>query len=314
VAITFVNEAVDSAVDGGTPSVDLTDIAGLAQNDVVLGFCCTSGGTQTTPSGWTHISNRSIVSGSETLRWLLCYKVMGASPDSSVTFWDSGTSGDAGAAIAVAFRGVDTTTPFQSDYDEFNNYEHEEEAPTTVPPTPSITPDIDNCAIVVFGGANKEEADPGGISNYTTAGDAAGADNREAAVAAAYRILVGGAAVEQSPGAWSSWGSQTGVAIGITVALRDATAPRTVTATPTIAAFTNGATGTVIVAAASTPTFSNFTAMATADNAEAFVGNLATASPTIGAFTLDAFIASASLAKYDIRGRSSGRSIVCRPL
>jgi hypothetical protein len=301
VAITFVGSAVGSATNGGTVSINLSGI-GLAENDIVLAFAVATAGTAANPSGYT-----SIDVNSTNLRSALSRKKQTSTVDTSISFWDTGGSGDCGTAIAMAFRGVDTTTPL--DVAVVENFQEP-------PDPPSITPDSNNCAIVIFGASDTQDASVGTVTNYTHPTNhtiAASDSDGDNTVASAYRILSGGASSAENPGAWSSWASGS-AGRGFTIALRPATVTISATATQTIAAFVSAAHTDVIVAATSTPTFANFTAMATADNAEAFVGNLATASPTIGAFTLSAFIASASLAKYDIRGRSSGRSIVCRPL
>jgi hypothetical protein len=305
VAITFVGSAVASATDGGTVELNLAGL-GLEENDVVVAFGIATGGTAAPPTGYT--SAGAFNEGGGILLGSLSYKRQTSSTDTVVSFWDTGSNTNSGTAIALAFRGVDTTTALDVAAVGNNNN----------PPDPSsITPANNNCCIVIVGGTNSVDNNIGTVTNYThpTNHKISSEDDESTTIAGAYRILSGGASSAENPGTWSGWAAGDDIGVAYTVALRPLVdIVSSLTATPTIAAFTPTSLAKVVVAASSTPTFANFTAVATADNAEEFAGNLLTASPTIGAFTLSAFIASASLAKYDIRGRSSGRSIVCRPL
>jgi hypothetical protein len=207
VAITYVGEAEVAVIDGGVITLSLTGIAGLAQDDIVLAVCFGSGGTAITPSGgWTNIELNGTYSS--------CYKIMTSSPDTSITFHDPGASTASGTAIALALRGVDTTTPL-------DGVTPTVAATSGVPDPAAIVPASDDCAIVAMAGNFGLDASVGTISDYTTI-DITSDDNSDTASAIAYRILTGGAGVSQNPAAWSTWASSNYRVA--TVALRPAAA------------------------------------------------------------------------------------------
>lgn len=211
-AISLRGTATGTVIDGGTVSVTLSGISGLAEGDVVVLCGQSSGGNVAGISGWTPATTATSLGQ-------VFYKVMGASPDSSVTLWDSGTTSDAGAAVALAFSGVDTANVLDVS------------SPTPVSANnaaadpPAITPATDNACIVVFcnarTGSSAADTAIGNISGYTTSVTAYGNDTNDAFVAAFYNILTGGAGVSQNPAtpdAWSPPGSSA--CISHTLALR----------------------------------------------------------------------------------------------
>jgi hypothetical protein len=185
-AITFRGSANGTVIDGGTTSIDLTAIAGLAQNDVVVVHHRSSAGTGVDVSGWTRVFLNNMD------RDLVAYKVMGGSPDTSISFWDTGGTSDSGAAVAAAFTGVDTATPL--DVASTSNV-------GTDPP--SIVPTSDDCAIVVMCSATVNDATPGTITNFTVQASAPANDTNPITAVSAYRILTGGAGGTQNPGQFS---------------------------------------------------------------------------------------------------------------
>lgn len=103
--ITFVGSASYAA---GSASIDLSGI-GLLQNDVVV-VCVgmnTAAGSLVVPSGWTALATGTY-SG---LNYALYYKSMGSTPDATVTVKPVTTTG---AALAMAYRGVNQTTPIDA--------------------------------------------------------------------------------------------------------------------------------------------------------------------------------------------------------
>lgn len=88
---------------GSAISGTLTLPSGLQQGDVVIVGIGSDGSLANTPSGWTSINGTT--QGTEYARTI--YKVMGATPDTSVSI--SGIS-ISSAAIAIAVRGVNATT------------------------------------------------------------------------------------------------------------------------------------------------------------------------------------------------------------
>jgi len=133
-----------SAINGGDITLSLP--SGLAQDDVVyvglaLGVASTGG---TSSGGWTQVGS-NVDTGNANLRTQLFRKVMGASPDTSIVLTGSGLAADSSSAIAIAFRGVDTTTP------------EDGVTPTTAtgttggPDSPTITPNTTGAAAISWG-------------------------------------------------------------------------------------------------------------------------------------------------------------------
>lgn len=214
-AIAFRGSAAGTVIDGGTVSIDLTTIAGLAQNDVVCVFAVSSAGTLATPGVWVPIqSDTNVNAGTgQAGAW---YKVMGAVPDTSVSFWDTGGTGDSGTALAFAFSGVDTSTPMDATATEAEGNHLPGGAGC-----PAIVPASDNCAIVIFISGSVVDASPGTVTNYThpTPNVSTSNDTSDTTCAGAYRLLTGGAGVSEDPGAWSGFGG-AGASYGVTIALR----------------------------------------------------------------------------------------------
>lgn len=199
-AITFVGNATPVAVDnGGTCTIDLTTISGLAQDDVVICGFGSNGGSITTPSGgWNTVSTGSI----NTLLGVY-YKFMGASPDTSVVGWDVGGSTDAGTACALALRGVDQATPL-------DGVTPTQSQAAGVPNPSSIVPASDDCAVVVFTHAEVNDTTRGSITNYSNiTGTSISETGASSSMGTAVRILTGGAGATEDPASWSSWTSST---------------------------------------------------------------------------------------------------------
>jgi hypothetical protein len=90
---------VGSSSVGGASVVSLSLPSGLQQGDLVLLFIGASGNFPTLPTGWTNVNTYSI--GTEYARF--AYKVMGSTPDTTVSATASGSN----AAGCVALRGID---------------------------------------------------------------------------------------------------------------------------------------------------------------------------------------------------------------
>lgn len=174
-AISFVGSktyAVAGAASG-THSVSLTDLldtsgasATLLQNDIVIinyGTGSASDRAYAPPTGYTEdqelYSNGSTFDTNQCIWW----KVMGATPDTTVDLPASGATTDSLAATIFAFRGVDTSTPLDV-------------ASTTATGTgtinangPSITPSTAGAWIVVCGaGAAGIGADLANAANLSS--------------------------------------------------------------------------------------------------------------------------------------------------
>ena len=155
----------------------------------------------------------------------IAYKVMGASPDTSVFVNGTGTAASGLIAMAMAFRGVSTSTPIDGSVNSSGVH------PT--PPDPSaITPTLNNGCIVAIAGAQYSDATLGSVTNYlpspslqNTANTASGLDVTGGMV---YRILSGGASVSQDPGVWSTWDNANNWR-SVTIALRSGIITETIT-------------------------------------------------------------------------------------
>ena len=116
-AITFVGSATAASTNGGPTTVDLTTITGLAQNDIVIVGCGVGDTDDTdhdmtmTTSGYTEVADLFADDVNEAQLGVF-WKIMGATPDTSAVCADPGAGNNAGqAVVAMAFRGVDQTTP-----------------------------------------------------------------------------------------------------------------------------------------------------------------------------------------------------------
>lgn len=196
-AITFRGSSTNFVGNGGTVTVDLTTISGLAQNDIVLAFGVGSSGTSANPSGYTAIHDAAVTG----LNARLSYKIMTASPDTSISFWDTGTAANSGAGIAMAFTGVDTTTPQDVATDELATSDANSRNPG------SVTPTSNDCCIVVFSATGHTGGDtaPGSITSYATTVTVSSNDDNDCTAAATYRILTGGAGSPEAPADWDAW-------------------------------------------------------------------------------------------------------------
>jgi hypothetical protein len=213
--ITFVDSAVDTVINSGTLSITLPGT--LVANDIVIAFCATSAGTVATPSGWTEIHSDGSINATNDQGGAY-YKIMPSTPDTSVSFWDSGSgTSEAGAGLAFAFRGVDTGNPVDTSA--------EYEGTDTNSSTPAVTPSSNDCCIMTMTYINHTAVAITPPTNYTapTNWTAFGDDTENVVVSGAYRILVGGAGAPEDPSAFG-WGGGTGSATkyGVTVALRRA--------------------------------------------------------------------------------------------
>lgn len=109
--ITFVG----SVQDEDTNTFSLTGITGLAEGDLVIVTAQDGSGTFTvTSSGWSsYLPNFPNNQNNVAIRNMVCYKIMGATPDTSIGF-----SGLPTGLIAAAFRNAQltpTAATFNSD-------------------------------------------------------------------------------------------------------------------------------------------------------------------------------------------------------
>jgi len=213
-SIEYVGGVADVGESGGNAVLDLTGIAGLAEGDIVIvsgGF--TRNAVPTTPAGWTEIVNYR---DSDSCA-LVFYKIMGGTPDTAVTAPSSGDSRDACAYVALAFRGVDQSTPFDA------TAELVEEL---LPVTPgAITTVTSKAMIVIYAGLRTTDGaltPPAGYPAFTEGETLAiGIVGRDQVSTMTYKeaSTVG----VNAPGAYSDWTTdQSDPVIAVTMALRPA--------------------------------------------------------------------------------------------
>lgn len=266
-AISYVGS--DSAV-GTNVAFALTFGPTLLQGDIVVlvggsSFTTTVG---TTTTGYADAVPAFLVSGNSRQLWV-GYKIMGASPDTSVSCNGSGNTLFGTAYTAFYFRGVDGATPLDATATTAS-------ALSGAPDAPSITTVTDN-AIVLACGAGISDASitvPTGYSNQTQ-GNSGGVGGTATAAAAWKAIASHGA---EDPAAWGGWSSSWCAA---SVALRQAATNVSITPSVGTFAFTGQA-----------PAASIGQTVAPSAGALAFVGQQPgvstgrTISPSVGALAL----------------------------
>jgi hypothetical protein len=188
---------------------------GLAQNDVVYVMVASSSTadqnvTATGVGTWAELADL-YANDTTDVNMGVYRQVMGASPDSSVTL--DGTSGSANhAAIAVALRGVDTTTPEDAASTTAQTID------TGTPDNPAITTVTDHAWVLAFAGSSEPD--------IATAAPAGYQDLRAEAVsniAAVFSRKKVDAAGVENPGSYGSIvGTGADSYCAVTVAVRPA--------------------------------------------------------------------------------------------
>lgn len=160
----FVGGAEGTAINGGNVTLDLTALTGgsassASQNDVVVVLGGQAAGTNgvaptMASSGWTQIATgiANDIRASGATAW---YKVMGATPDTSVQVNGNANANNSVTALAFVFSSVDTTTPI--DATAVVNAVSD----TVIPSFSAITSSANDRGLVIIGaaiGANNEGA------------------------------------------------------------------------------------------------------------------------------------------------------------
>jgi len=222
-AVTFVGSAEAS---GNSASYDV-DLSGLSlqEGDLVIvssGYAGSGNGNPgVSTAGYTEISDlyaNDSIDANFSVNW----KVMGASPDSTVTCLGSGSATNGAVCIAYVWRGADRTTPMDVTETEATGTN------SPVPNSPSITPSTAGAIVVSLGLGVGSAGDtsvtaPAGYSNQ--------ADNQvdpgnAPTVGVASKAWSGSGA--EDPAAWTNWTQGTASAdswAAVSVAVRPARAP-----------------------------------------------------------------------------------------
>jgi len=185
-------------------SVTLTFPAGVLQDDVVY-VCSGIDGTPTiATSGYTAIAN---VTSSNQQTWVW-RKIMGATPDASVTINGTGQPQDAHTVVALILRGVEVTQP-------------EDATPTTAsgsstnPNNPAITTVFNRAWVLAFASSEVNDTSITAPSGYTNQTDIAVSDTNPSTTAVATKEITP-PGVEDPP-SWTDWASGTWGAITVAV-------------------------------------------------------------------------------------------------
>lgn len=167
-----------ASVTSSSTDIDLSGI-GLQANDIVVVLACIHGtaGSVDLPSGYTQLYTLT-----GTYRYKASYKRMGSTPDSSVTVKSVAASG---AGMAMAFRGVNTTTAIDKTTTS---------ASASVDP-PSITTATNNAMVIpaVFGGGSTSapSAGPSGYTDFVSIRNATSTYNECVAMSSKIRVTAG---------------------------------------------------------------------------------------------------------------------------
>ena len=205
-AITRVGETEGSAIDDADITLDLTAIS-LLENDVVV--IAASGGTVAPAMTTAGYTQTGVNAG------LLAWKRMSASPDSSALIDITGTGGAvASAAVAIAFRGVDTTTAMDATITSATGS-------STNPDSPSITTVTDGAAVISAMASLVSDASVTAPSGYGDQVDINSSDTLSATAGMAW--LTKASAGAENPASWTN--VSTGAWVAFTVALRPVAAP-----------------------------------------------------------------------------------------
>jgi hypothetical protein len=232
VAISFVGSAEGSAINGGNVTLDLTALSGggsLQQNDLVI-VAYSIGDNDTVDFDMAMVTAdynevADLFSNDSADAYLGVYwKVMGATPDTTAEVDGQGGTDAAVAAVAMVFRGVDTTTPMDvtPTTDTGNSADH--------PNPPSINHNNPSGVWTVIAGCC---GNAGGVgtetftfpTGYTTnAVDVSCNDTTKTTLGMGYRT---DPADPEDPGqmTWSGASALSDSWCACTIALRPATAP-----------------------------------------------------------------------------------------
>lgn len=220
-AISFVGYASGNDANGGTATANLNSLsAGTTQTDDVVVVAVWNEQSSTdinfslNEGGWT---KQADVWGDDNVDANLGVftKVMGGTPDTSVSYTGTSTGGEGVIIIAEVWRGVDTTTPMDA-------------AATTSgvadggnPDAPSITTVTNDAVVIAIGCHQQAGFTPTVPTNYSnqvyvevSGGGSLGMVNRTITTAGA-----------ENPGAWTNWSATATRAVATaTLALRPASA------------------------------------------------------------------------------------------
>jgi hypothetical protein len=198
--ITIVDTAeAANAIDGGDVTITLSNIAGLAENDVVFVMCGTprlGSGTAATFSGG---GGTSVSGPSENtiIRTQVHRKVMSSSPDTTVVCSGTANASDAIVGVAIALRGVNASTPEDATPTIKND------TASTNPDAISITTATNNAWVLDFASSESNDGAVTVPTGYSNLINTAGSDTRPMSIAVS--TIIKATAGAEDPPAYTNW-------------------------------------------------------------------------------------------------------------
>lgn len=191
------------AVNSSGPSVSAANLisSGAQAGDLIIysGFCNGSSSSSGAPSTGTVLISNSFSDFSEGFYFNVNY-IASWNGSQSLAFGGANYSKIVGNVLI--FRGHNAVAPIDASNSTTGSGAGN---------PPAVTPTVDNCIIGFITAGDVYDATPGTVSNYTLPTNYLAAENDTfpygVMTACGYRILSGGAGVEENPAAFSSWAS-----------------------------------------------------------------------------------------------------------
>jgi MSHA biogenesis protein MshQ len=154
-AITFVSSTGND--DNASTSLSVSDPATTQENDLYIAVCHViedaATGNWSTPSGWTKLAEEyTSTGGTGDVTTAIFYRFRGGTAVGS-TLFDYGVANAAIAVNIAAYRGVDTTTPFDVTYSSGSHYAHATDS-ATGGTAAAITTATNDAAVILVSSSN----------------------------------------------------------------------------------------------------------------------------------------------------------------
>jgi hypothetical protein len=224
-AVSYIDSTTANANNGADATLDLTAITTLQEDDLVIVAYSIGDNDNNdydmalvSATGWTEVADLYSNDGRDANLGVF-YKVMGTTPDTSVTVDGLGGTDTDTSAVAMAFRGVDTSTPMDVTDTEATGTN------TMHPNPPSIDHNNPSGVFTVIAGANAHTQGAQSFTfptGYTTnAVDQTGDDTTDGSVGLGYNTSPSD---PEDPGTMTLSGSDSGQYswAAVTMALRPA--------------------------------------------------------------------------------------------
>lgn len=297
-ALTYVGGASNSGT-GSTYSVSLTSLTGGSGSSaqagdiviVITGWASTANGNPgVTTTGYTEEPSSTDLYSNDTRDANVSanWKIMGSTPDTSVTVSGFNNAANGGGTVVQVWRGVDQTTPMDTTVTTTSASNQSASSPNS----PSITP-VTTGAYVLSGGLGTDDTTPltkTAPTGYTNAVTVTGTGSTmSVTVGIASKAWTSGA---ENPAAWTGGETSTSDSWGaFSIALRPAFAPTVTTQAESSVTQTSATTnGNITSTGGISPTVRGF---AWGTNSTLTGGDTATTTEN-GTFSTGAFTGSLS--------------------